>query len=124
MEMYNRNNICESLYTIFKSVSDKIYIDDRPSSTTTQMETFLVIKIGDVDPMHAYGDTYGTIRAFYKDKDSTSQITKLSDLEQKIYALLPIDNELYKALNPKTLECKSDGAGFHYLTIYFDLILK
>ena len=88
------------------------------------METFLVIKIGDVDPMHAYGDAYGTIRAFYKDKDSTSQITKLSDLEQKIYALLPIDNELYKALNPKTLECKSDGAGFHYLTIYFDLILK
>ena len=72
--------------------------------------------------MHAYGDTYVTLKVFQRDNDGTSKVTPLSDMEQKVYSLLPIDNDLYKALKPKTLEAKSDGSGFHYLTIYFDLI--
>jgi hypothetical protein len=124
MEMYNRNEICKSLYTVFKNIGEKTFVDDRPSSTTTQMNSFVVIKVGEVDPMHAYGDTYVTLKVFQRDNDGTSKVTPLSDMEQKVYSLLPIDNDLYKALKPKTLEAKSDGSGFHYLTIYFDLILK
>lgn len=124
MEMYDRTKILSLIYNVFKSITKDIVFDDRPTSSTTQMTYFLVVELGDVDPLHAYGDTYVTIKIFYRDNDGKSQVSKISEIEQKIYKLLPIDNDMFKALSPKSLKMKSDGSGFHYLPIYFELILK
>ena len=125
MEAYNRLSILASLKSTFISTLGNIYISDRPTSTVDQLDSFSVIKIGSVGNMNAYGDSYVSIRLFAKDTDDNLEDTKvLSNMEQNVYSLLPLNNSLFYTCNPKSMESKSDGNGFHYLTIFFDIILK
>ena len=125
MEAYNRLSILALLKSSFSGISDKMFLTDRPTSTTSQSDSFSVIKIGDMENLNAYGSSYVTIRAFAKDTDDGLERTNiLSNMEQSIYSILPLNNTLFYTCNPKSMESKSDGNGFHYLTIFFDIILK
>ena len=124
MQAYQRINILSALKTAFGEVSGVITFTDRISATTTQKDSFAVIKLGSIEGQGAYGDTYVTVRLFVRDKDGLEQTHILADMESEVYQALPINNSLFYTQNYNSLESKSDGNGFHYLTIYFDLILK
>ena len=123
MKTYNRLDVLVSLMNTFSGISEKVYLTDRPASTS-QLDSYLVIKVGEIEPLHAYGDTYATIKIFQKDGEDGEATYLLSKMEQAIYDLLPIDNDLFKTGNPKSLESRYDGVNFHYIPIYFNLILK
>ena len=123
MKTYNRLDILSSLLNTFSGISEKVYLTDRPASSS-QLDSYLVIKMGNVEPLHAYGDSYVTIKIFQRDGDDGEATYLLSKMEQDIYNLLPIDNDLFKTGRPKSLDSRYDGVSFHYLPIYFNLILK
>ena len=124
MQAYQRINILSALRTALEAVSTSIVYTDRVTATTTQQDSFAVIKLGSTEGKGAYGDSYVTLRLFVKDKDGFERTSILAGMESKVYQALPINNSLFYTQNYSSLESKSDGNGFHYLTIYFDLILK
>ncbi len=124
MEAYQSLNILLAIKAALVNVSPNRYLDDRPTATTSQQDTFAVIALGDTYGLGAYGDSYATVKVFSKDIDGLERRNVLSDMESKVYQALPINNALFYTQKPHTLKSKSDGNGFHYITIYFDLILK
>ena len=124
MQAYQRINILSALKTAFTEVSTSIVFTDRPSATTTQKDSFAVIKLGSTENQGAYGDSYVTVRLFAKDLNGLENCSVLATMEASLYQSLPKNNSLFYTQNYISLESKSDGNGFHYLTIYFDLILK
>ncbi len=121
---FNRLSILKSLKTRLKGVITTIYYTDRPSSTTSQKDTFMVIKGGDMADLHAYGETYVSLMVFQKDINGLENTAELDRLQKEIVANLPIDDELFYTEHPQLLGCKSDGSGFHYLTIYMGITIK
>lgn len=121
---YQSLNILTSIKAALAQVATTIYLNDRPSATTAQKDSFAVVKLGDTYGLGAYGDSYITVKLFSKDVDGLERVNILADMESKVYQALPINNSLFYTQKPHTLQSKSDGSGFHYLTVYFDLILK
>lgn len=124
MEAYQSLNILLAIKAALVNISPNRYLDDRPTATISQQDTFAVIALGDTYGLGAYGDSYATVKVFSKDIDGLERRNVLSDMESKVYQALPINNALFYTQKPHTLKSKSDGNGFHYITIYFDLILK
>ena len=124
MQAYQRMNILEALRTALEAVSTSIVYTDRVTATTTQQDSSAVIKLGSTEGKGAYGDSYVTVRLFAKDLNGLENCSVLATMEASLYQSLPINNSLFYTQNYNSLESKSDGNGFHYLTIYFDLILK
>ena len=124
MDAYQRLNIISAIRTAMQNVTPTVYRDDRPSAITSQQNAFAVVKLGDTYNLGAYGDTYATVKLFVRDDSGMERTDLLSDMESKAYKELPINNALFYTQKPHTLQSKSDGNGFHYITIYFDLILK
>jgi hypothetical protein len=124
MATFNRLDILKSLKSYFKDIFTTIYYTDRPSSTTTQQDTFLVIKNGSMEDMHAYGDTYVSLQIFQKDINGLENTSAIDKLQKSVVDKLPINNDIFYTEHPQVLDCKSDGSGFHYLTIYFGITIK
>jgi hypothetical protein len=124
MDSFNRLDILKSLKSSFKDVITTIYYTDRPSSTSTQQESFMVIKNGNMDNLHAYSETYVSVLVFQKDINGLENTPQLDKLQKAIFSKLPINNDMFYTEHPQLLGCKSDGSGFHYLTIYFGITIK
>jgi len=124
MSEFHRLEILKSLKESFKDVIPVVYYTDRKSSTTTQQDTFLVIKNGDMEDFGAYGDSYINLMIFQKDIDGLENTSQIDFFQKAIVSKLPINNDLFYTGYPHLLGCKSDGSGFHYLTIYFNIIIK
>lgn len=124
MPTFDRLAILKSLKSSFKDVIPTIYYTDRPSSTTSQKDTFMVIRNGNMDDLGAYGETYINLLIFQKDTNGLEETDKLDLLQKAIVGKLPINNGLFYTERPQLLPSKSDGSGFHYLTIYFEITIK
>ena len=124
MADFNRYDILKSLKDTFRSVFDTIYYTDRPNSTTSQKDTFLVIRNGAMSDEHAYGDTYVSLMIFKKDIEGVENTKELDKIVKSAVSLLPINNSLFYTEHPQLLQNKSDGSGFHYTTVYFGITIK
>lgn len=124
MAVFNRLDILKSLKASFKDVIATIYYTDRPGSTTTQQDTFMVIRNGDMADRNAYGETYVSLLIFQKDINGLENTAVLDTLQKGVTAKLPINNDIFYTEHPQLLGCKSDGSGFHYLTIYLGITIK
>ena len=124
MASFDRLNILKSLKASFKDAIATIYYTDRPSSTTTQQDTFMVIRNGDMADLHAYGETYVSLMIFKKDINGLEDTAELDKLQKAVIAILPLNNDIFYTEHPQLLGCKSDGSGFHYLTIYLGITIK
>lgn len=121
---FNRLDILKSLKTSFKDAISTIYYTDRPSSTSAQQDSFAVIRNGDISDLHAYGETYVSILIFQRDINGLENTFQLDKLQKSIVSLLPINNDLFYTENPQLLGSRSDGDGFHYITLYFGITIK
>lgn len=124
MTVFNRLDILKSLKASFKDVIATIYYTDRPGSTTTQQDTFMVIRNGDMADRNAYGETYVSLLIFQKDINGLENTAELDKLQKAVIARLPLNNDIFYTEHPQLLGCKSDGSGFHYLTIYLGITIK
>ena len=124
MAVFNRLDILKSLKASFKDVIATIYYTDRPGSTTTQQDTFMVIRNGDMADRNAYGETYVSLMIFKKDINGLENTAELDKLQKAVIARLPLNNDIFYTEHPQLLGCKSDGSGFHYLTIYLGITIK
>jgi hypothetical protein len=124
MASFGRLDILKSLKASFKDIFDTIYYTDRPSSTTSQKDTFMVIKSGDMADRHAYGETYVSIQMFQKDINGLENSPQLESLQKSVINKLPINNDLFYTEHPQLLPSKSDGSGFHYITVYLGITIK
>ena len=121
---FNRLDILKIFKTAFSDIVPKVYYTDRPSSTNTQYSTFIVVKSGDMEDNGAWQDSYINLLVFAKDTDGLESTSVLDGLQKEIFNKLPITNNILFTQKPMMLESKSDGSGFHYLTIYFGIIIK
>lgn len=121
---FNRLDILKIFKTAFSDIVPKVYYTDRPSSTNTQYSTFIVVKSGDMEDNGAWQDSYINLLIFAKDTDGLESTSVLDGLQKEIFNKLPITNDILFTQKPMMLESKSDGSGFHYLTIYFGIIIK
>ena len=124
MAVFNRLDILKSLKASFKDVIATIYYTDRPGSTTTQQDTFMVIRNGDMADRNAYGETFVSLLIFQKDINGLENTAELDKLQKAVIARLPLNNDIFYTEHPQLLGCKSDGSGFHYLTIYLGITIK
>jgi hypothetical protein len=123
MIQYGRIEIMEKLDAYFKDVCT-VYPTDRPSSTNTQKDRFVVIDVGDMDDKGAYQESYVELKVFMKDRNNMEDTYALDSLQKSLLAKFPLNNELFYSERPQLLKSRSDGSGFHYLTIYFDITIK
>lgn len=121
---FNRLDILKIFKTAFSDIVPKVYYTDRPSSTNTQYSTFIVVKSGDMEDNGAWQDSYINLLIFAKDTDGLESTSVLDGLQKEIFNKLPITNDILFTQKPMMLESKSDGSGFHYITIYFGIIIK
>jgi hypothetical protein len=122
--IFNRLEIFKSLKNTFKEIIPAIYYTDRPNSTVEQKDSFMVIRGGDMEDLHAYGETYVNLMIFQKDVNNLENTLALDNLQKGIVDKLPINNDLFYTEHPQLIPSKSDGDGFHYLTIYLGLTIK
>ena len=124
MAAYDRLKILESLKTSFIDVIPYIHYSDRPSGTSAQKDSFMVIRLGDMEDLGAYGESYVNLFLFHRDLNGLERTSKLEDMQKAVLSKLPINNDLFYTERPQLLQGKSDGSGFHYLSIYFDITIK
>ena len=120
----NRLSLLRSLKETFASAVGTVFLTDRPSSTATQKDAFMVIRMGDMDNLGAYGESSVTLMLFQKDVNGLESTSLLDTMKDAVLSLMPINNELFYSERPQVLGSRSDGSGYHYLCIYFDITIK
>ena len=75
------------------------------------------------DQGDTYQTTYGQIVVFVRDVQGMENTYRLEQLQSQVMELFPICNDLFHAKRPLLLASSSDGAGFHSLTIQFNITI-
>lgn len=135
--VYPRKEVLQSLYDLTADITPNRFISTRPNSVGSQMGEFLLIRL----PQTIYdrGDTYqttkGQIVLFARDIEGSDAVgNAISGIEDALQLekmlssameLFPVITDRYVAKSPLLLAGGSDGAGFHYIIIQFNItILK
>lgn len=121
---YNISNLTEVLYRAMEGVSENIFISQRPK-VADNMKDFIVVSF----PNRVYdnlgtGNTNCVIELHVRDAAKTPNMSKLSTLQEAVYARLPIDNELCLIHNPVSVSAGADDIGFHAILIYCKVRIK
>lgn len=119
--MTNKFDIKE-LYGKMKSVcagvSSSIFTSDRPDSTATPMDDFIVVALpSKINDRYAYGVTTCRFTLFARDISGVENYTRLSELQRALLLALPFDDGECRITEPTPLPGGSDGVGFHTLHI-------
>ena len=126
--VFPRKEVLQSLYELTADITPERFISTRPNAVGESMPEFLLIRL----PQSIYdrGDTYqstkGQISVFVRDiQGGLENTSRLEELQNAIMDLFPIVTERFHGKMPVLLAVGSDGAGFHWLTIQFNItILK
>lgn len=121
---FHRTEILKHLYELATIASKNRFISTRPTSLTEQVNDFVVIRIPQAirqnGAYHQY--TVGQFACFVRDKQgSIENSVKLEEMTDALAKLFPIITDLFTASRPRLLFGGSDGAGFHYLTLQFEI---
>ena len=125
--VFPRMAVLQSLDELTADITPNRFITTRPNAVGEQMQEFLLIAINNIeDTADTYQLTRGKISIFVRDVQGGLENTfRLNQLQEAVTALFPIVTEHFHGKRPRLLAGGSDGAGFHYLTIQFNItILK
>lgn len=114
------------MYAAVKGICDKVFLLDRPESTSDELNSFIVISLPSAirnNEMDDAGesDDYSTtawFEVYVRDKVSSKNINAvdiniISEKVQKVKALFPINAEHCVIYDPDELMTDSDGKQFH-----------
>lgn len=114
------------MYKAVKGICDKVFLLDRPESTSDELNSFIVLSLPSAirnNEMDDAGesDDYSTtawFEVYVRDKVSSKNINAvdinaLSEKIQKVKALFPINAEHCVIYDPDELMTDSDGKQFH-----------
>lgn len=124
--IYNRQNVLETLVEMAKSVCDEVYVSTRPQSKKTGTD-FIVVRLNTINP---YADTHNIaiaqINCFTKDRDGGVEAAdRLESMIDGVTSMIPFDNSVMSCNeNPSILPSVSDGMGYHAVIIQFKIIIK
>ena len=124
---FKRFDILKELDSLTAGISDSRFVQTRPNAVGEQMKDFLLLRLPQAmrDSGDTYQTTYGQIVIFVRDVNGMENTFRLEQMQKQVVEQFPIVNELFHAKNPVLLASASDGAGFHSLTIQFNItILK
>lgn len=127
--------ILQSLYNLTAAISENRFITTRPPAVGERMDDFLLLRIS--QPMRDRGDTYqstvGQITAFARNLAGTDALgnalsglentPRLEEMQSAMLGLFPVVTDRYHAKSPLLLAAGSDGAGFHCITIQFNITI-
>lgn len=128
---YRRLEVLQSLERLTAGITGNRFVSTRPIAIGEQMEEFLLIRLP--QKINQWGDvcqfSTGQISIFARDIQGGLENTLMLELMQSAVMELFSDNgvlntELFSAWDPELLYGGADGAGFHYLTIQFQIQLK
>lgn len=135
--MTDMMDILEVMYEAAKEVCENVYLQNRPSSTTTKNEKFIVVELpsvitnNEISQDGSYNDfsTTGQFTIFVKDRSSSKNgnatpIEKTNELVNSLKGLFPIKDKekSVKLRRPKIMiPPVSDERGFHYTVIQCDI---
>ena len=124
---FKRFDILKELDSLTAGISDSRFVQTRPNAVGEQMKDFLLLRLPQAmrDRGDTYQTTYGQIVIFVRDVNGMENTFRLEQMQKQVVEQFPIVNELFHAKNLVLLASASDGAGFHSLTIQFNItILK
>ena len=124
--MVNSRDILHDMYNAVSGICDKVFLLDRPSSTSDDLKSFIVVSLpsairnNEMDDAGESNDfsTTAWFEVYVRDKVSSKNINAvdintLSEKVQKVKALFPINAEHCVIFDPYELMTDSDGKQFH-----------
>lgn len=124
--MVNSRDILQDMYNAVYGICNKVFLLDRPESTSDELNSFIVISLPSAirnNEMDDAGesDDYSTtawFEVYVRDKVSSKNINAvdinaLSEKVQKVKALFPINAKHCVIYDPDELMTDSDGKQFH-----------
>ena len=137
MQMVNISDILQVMYETALTVSKRVELQERPSSTDTSSADFIVVElpsaISDMeeaqDGGYGYYNTTGQFTVFVKDKKSAKNpnaisVKTLSRIVSELMGKFPVKDEKrsVKLRRPRVLiPGQSDERGYHYSVIQCDI---
>lgn len=114
------------MYNAVKGICDKVFLGDRPESTSDKLDSFIVLSLpsaivnNQIDD-EGEADDYSTtawFEIFVRDKVSSANINAvninlLTEKVQKVKSLFPINAEHCVIFSPYEIMTESDGKQFH-----------
>lgn len=135
--MTDMSDIIKVMYDTAKKVCDKVYLQNRPASTTSRSEKFIVVELpsmitnNEISQDGSYNDysTTGQFTIFVKDRSSSknsneASIQAASDMINSLKKLFPVKDieKRVKLRRPRLMiPSESDDRGFHYSVIQCDI---
>lgn len=124
--MIDSRDLLHDMYDAVKGICDKVFLVERPASTSDDLNSFIVVDLPSVinnNEMDDAGESndYSTtawFEVFVRDKVSAKNlnavnINVLSDKVKKVKSLFPINGKHCVIYNPSELMTISDGKQFH-----------
>lgn len=128
---FKYKDVLRSLYNAAKTISDNVFVGNRPTAVTEQMKDFIVVSIpGQMYSMtygYGYGNapTYCTIESYVRLKKSgVEDVDKMEQFIEKIISIFPISDDIIIASRPSVMLRGSDGLGFSAALIRASLTIK
>ena len=127
---FPRMAVLQSLDQLTASITPNRFISSRPNAVGEQMKEFLLISLNDIkDSADTYQLSRGRISIFVRDISTSNgnveNTLRLEQLQNEVLNLFPIVTDTYHGKRPLLVAGGTDGAGFHYLIIQFNItILK
>ena len=127
---FPRMTVLQSLDQLTASITPNRFISSRPNAVGEQMKEFLLISLNDIkDSADTYQLSRGRISIFVRDISTSNgnveNTLRLEQLQNEVLNLFPIVTDTYHGKRPLLVAGGTDGAGFHYLIIQFNItILK
>lgn len=135
--MTDMSDIIKVMYDTAKKVCDKVYLQNRPASTTSRSEKFIVVELpsmitnNEISQDGSYNDysTTGQFTIFVRDRASSKNsnevsILTASDMVNSLKQLFPVKDveKSVKLRRPRVMiPSESDDRGFHYSVIQCDI---
>lgn len=121
---YNIVKLTEVLYRAMEGVSENVFATSRPK-VHKDMKDFIVVSF----PNRVYdnlgtGNTNCVIELHVRDTAKGPNLPRLSSLQEKIYARLPINSEICTIHTPVSTNAGADDVGFHAILIYCKVQIK
>lgn len=121
----------KSLFDAARSVSENVFMNDRPEAVAKQMNDFIVVSLPGLLSAMTYGSGFGNIRTYCtfevyvrRKKGGSEDLERMDTVVGEILSLFPISDDCIIASTPKLTLKGSDGLGFSATLIRADLVIK
>ncbi|WP_301747086.1 hypothetical protein [uncultured Duncaniella sp.] len=123
-KIYPRGEILRTLTELAKEVSNDVFVTTRPQATSEQLEDFVLVRLP--QNIRQEGDagqyTYGQFSMFARDIEGRYEdVMRLDEMQSAITEMFPIVTPTFTATRPLILAGGTDQAGFHFITIQFEI---